>query len=115
MGKRHKERLQQNDGFAKASIQVVVSRVHCLPPGAGVFATAAGDLLCGRAKIVIEIIHHLAQRSELGEKLSAFAEEYSAKHAVNPCRALPPGTLEIGGIEGSSIGNSSIMFCVIAE
>src|SRR5271167_3628861 len=113
MRKRHEERLQQDDGFPKASIQVIVSRVHCLPPRPQILCTTVDDLLSGGAKIVIEVIHHLTQRAELGEKLGAFAEEHPAEQAANACRALAPGPLKIGGIEGSGIGNSSVMFGVI--
>ena len=92
-----------------------MSSVNGLPFGLGVQAGTARNLGGGGTKIVIEIIHHLAEGADLVEKLGALAEQDAAEQAVEERYALSSGTLEIGGVEWDGVGDGTVMFGVLAE
>ena len=90
-----------------------MSGVNRLPLRGEIQRAALGDLRSGGTKITIEVIHHLAQCAELIEKLGPLTEENAAEQTAHARRTLAPGTLKIGGIEGSGIGNRAVVFGVL--
>ena len=49
------------------------------------------------------------------EELRAVTEKDAGQKGMKARRALGPGTLEIGGIEGRGAGNGAVMLGVLAE
>lgn len=115
IGKSHEKGFQQDNRFPETGIQVVVSGVHRLPFQIEIHRGALGNVGGGSTKIVIEIIHHLAEGADLIKKLRAFGEQDAAEQAVEKRRTLAPDTLEIGGVERRGVGYRAVMFGVLAE
>src|SRR5580704_3719059 len=92
-----------------------MGRVDCLPFEVRVTRSAVGDVRSGGTKIAAEIIHHFTEAADLMEKLGSLGEQHPAIQTVEKRRSLAPGALEIGGIEGSCVGNRTVMLGVFTE
>lgn len=59
IGKSDEEAFQENDGFAEASIQVVMSGINGAPEAVGGEITAFRNIVGGSAKVLGEPFDHL--------------------------------------------------------
>jgi len=67
--KNEQKRLQEDDGFSKAGIDVVMVSVHGFPHSLGIRGGTLEKVSGGVAIIGAEILYHFAQGTDLGEKL----------------------------------------------
>src|SRR5258708_34019600 len=77
LGEGNQERFENDNGFSKAVIQVVVVRVNICPHFQGIQGGAFGEAIRGTPKVVAEIHDDFLQGADIMKKLKADGEKRS--------------------------------------
>jgi len=113
--KNEQKRLQEDDGFSKASIDVVMVRVHRLPRSSGVCGRAVEKIRNGVAVIRAEVLHHFPQGTDFGKKLEAVGQQDVVQETAHAGRFLASVPLKICRVKRGSVGNGAVVFGVFIE
>jgi hypothetical protein len=112
LGKGDEERLEQDDGFAEAGVQVKVTSVNDLPKRRRVKSRSAGNLARGFPKLGVEVLNDFEKTVRFVEELGALREQDETEQAVHAGGVLSLGTTEVLGIKRFCIGDGSVVFGV---
>jgi len=113
--KNEQKRLQEDDGFSKAGIDVVMIRVHRLPRSSRIRGGAVEKVRNGMAVIRTEVLHHFTQGTDFGEKLQAVRQQDVIQKAAHAGRFLAFLPLKICRVKRGSVGNGAVVFGMFIE
>ena len=114
-GKNEQKRLQEDNGFSKAGIDVVVVSVHGFPHSLGIRGGTLEKISGGVAVVGAEILDHFAQGADFGEKLEAVGKQNMVQKAAHASRFLAFLSLKICRVKRSCVWNGAVVFCVFVE
>ena len=110
-----KERFEEDDGLAQASVQVVMGGVDDLPLRARPGGSAYGQVFHSNAEVSAEVADHFFERVNFVEESRALGEENFAQQVAHVRGALFFGAQKIFCAEGSCVRDGPVMLGVQSE
>jgi hypothetical protein len=101
------EAFEKYDGFAEASIKVVVGGIEEVPFAFGEEARGVVQFGNGGGKRLIEIFDEFEESCDFVKKLRAPGEEDAAADAIQASGSATLGMLKIVGVEQAEIGSDA--------
>ena len=95
IGEDEKERLQNNDGFTQAGVEIIVERVQRGPIHTRLDGNSLGDLSRNIAELQGVFLGCLGERMQLVKKTRAGRKQDAAENAAASSQSLGTGASEI--------------------
>lgn len=108
-----KERFEQDDALAQASVEIIVHGVEQLPIAFRVKGFAAGEVFDGRLETGIQFIDQIREDGDLVQELRFAGKKDLAEKVVEAGDTLTAGILKVCGVERGKIGSRTEMLGVL--
>lgn len=110
--KNDKERFQQDDSLAEASVQIVMVLIEGLPQFFIPKINAGDKVIDGLTEILPQIFHHFLKGCSLVDKAGALGKEHTGEKARKPGGPLTAHAAEVVGVKRRRVWNQPKMFGV---
>lgn len=113
--KDHEERLKQHDRFPEAGIQVIMARIHVVPPAFGVCAEPIGEISGDVTKILVQVLYHFLEGADFMKELEPMRKKHPIQEPAHARRTLAPWPMIILRVQRGGIRNSPVMLGMLVQ
>ena len=115
IGQNNQERLQENNRFAEASIQIEMAFVQCIPKTLVFQILATCQVVRCFGEFAIQIVHQISQCRRLVDELRPLREKDAVQKTGDPGGTLATRSTKVPSIQRGRVGHQSEVLSVAMQ